>query len=1036
MFSAFFIKNPVFSAVVSIVIVLAGVASMVTLPIEQYPRVVPPQIVVSASYPGASAETLSKTVAAPLEEQINGAKNMIYMSSSAEDSGRVSINAFFEVGTDPDDAKIDVNNRVQVALSRLPEAVQRQGIRVYERSPSMLLVSVFYSPDKSKDTTFLSNYALINITDDLKRVKGVGDVVIFGAKDYAIRVWIDPEKLALYDLTPKDVIDAIKEQNAQYAAGQFGAEPLDEKQMFTYTILAQERMSDPREFDDIILRSQKDGASLKLKEVATVELGAQNYSLVSKLDKVPAIPVALFLQSGANALETAKEAKKVLAAAAEKFPEGVSYEIPYDATGFVEISIKEVVYTFIEALILVIAVIFLFLQNWRATLIPILAVPVSIIGAFAGMHLLGFSINLLTLFGLVLAIGIVVDDAIIVIENVERHMSEGLSPREATFTAMKEVSSALIAIVLVLSAVFIPVAFLGGLTGEMYKQFAVTIAISVAISGFVALTLTPSLCARILKPVHHEPKGFFKLFNTFFDKVTSGYTRTVKATIRYSVISLLLFGVLIYASLGMLKMMKTGLVPQEDEGTIFVLSYNPPASSLNRTEALTDDIYDVIAKDPNVNHVVSFTGLDFMTFAEKTNAAATIVKLKPWDERPLASQHAGALSGQFSQQMMAIPNGFSISVLPPPIRGLSMTGGFDMYLQSRTGANVNEINTYVQQIIQKANQREDLVGVRTTLNANVPQYRVLVKTEEAKAKGVRVSDIYETLNATFGNYYINDFNLHGRTYKVNIAASGEFRKDPQDLEKVFVRNSEGMLIPVGSLVEFTKVTGSDLAERFNLFPSAKISGQPAPGYSSGDAIKAIEEVAAEVLPEGYSLGWIGTAYQEKQIASSSTLAFGFGMVLLYLILAAQYGKWAMPLSVILAVPFALFGAVIATLLRGLENDIYFQIGLLLLAGLAAKNAILIVEFAMQKKEEGLSTYDAAIEAAKIRFRPIIMTSLAFTLGVVPLAISSGAGAASRHSIGTGVIGGMLSATFIAIVFIPLFYVLISKLSSKKKEENE
>lgn len=1036
MFSAFFIKNPVFSAVVSIVIVLAGLASMVTLPIEQYPRVVPPQIVVSAAYPGASAETLSKTVAAPLEEQINGAKNMIYMSSSAEDSGRVSINAFFEVGTDPDDAKIDVNNRVQVALSRLPEAVQRQGIRVYERSPSMLLVSVFYSPDKSKDTTFLSNYALINITDDLKRVKGVGDVVIFGAKDYAIRVWIDPEKLALYDLTPKDVIDAIKEQNAQYAAGQFGAEPLDEKQMFTYTILAQERMSDPREFDGIILRSQKDGASLKLKDVATVELGAQNYSLVSKLDKVPAIPVALFLQSGANALETAKEAKKVLAAAAEKFPEGVSYEIPYDATGFVEISIKEVVYTFIEALVLVIGVIFLFLQNWRATLIPILAVPVSIIGAFAGMHLFGFSINLLTLFGLVLAIGIVVDDAIIVIENVERHMSEGLTPREATFTAMQEVSSALIAIVLVLSAVFIPVAFLGGLTGEMYKQFAVTIAISVAISGFVALTLTPSLCASILKPVHHEPKGFFKWFNTLFEKATNGYTKTVKTTIRYSIISILLFGALIYASFGMLKMMKTGLVPQEDEGTIFVLSYNPPASSLNRTEALTDDIYDVIAKDPNVNHVVSFTGLDFMTFAEKTNAAATIIKLKPWDERPLASQHAGALAGQFSKEMMAIPNGFSISVLPPPIRGLSMTGGFDVYVQSRTGANVNEINTYVQQIIQKANQREDLVGVRTTLNANVPQYRVLVKTEEAKAKGVSVSDIYETLNATFGNYYINDFNLYGRTYKVNIAASGEFRKDPQDLEKVFVRNSEGKLIPVGSLVQFTKVTGSDLAERFNLFPSAKISGQPAPGYSSGDAIKAIEEVAAEVLPDGYSLGWIGTAYQEKQIASSSTLAFGFGMVLLYLILAAQYGKWTMPISVMLAVPFALFGAVIATLLRGLENDIYFQIGLLVLAGLAAKNAILIVEFAMQKKEEGLSTYDAAVEAAKIRLRPIIMTSLAFTLGVVPLAVSSGAGAASRHSIGTGVIGGMLSATFIAIVFIPLFYVLISKLSFKKKEANQ
>ncbi|MCD6654708.1 MAG: multidrug efflux RND transporter permease subunit [Sulfurovum sp.] len=1036
MFSAFFIKNPVFAAVVSIVILLAGVASMITLPVEQFPKVVPPQIVVSAAYPGASAETLSKTVAAPLEEQINGAKNMIYMTSSAEDSGRVSINVFFEVGTDPDDAKIDVNNRVQVALSRLPEAVQRQGIRVNEKSPSMLLVSVFYSPDKSKDTTFLSNYALINITDDLKRVKGVGDAVIFGAKDYSIRVWIDPEKLSLYGLTAKDVINAVKEQNAQYAAGQFGAEPLNEKQMFTYTILAQERMTDPRDFDAILLYSKKDGASLKLKDVATIELGAQSYSLVSKLNKVPAIPVALFLQSGANALETAKEVKKVLAAAAAKFPQGVSYELPYDSTDFVEISIKEVVYTFIEALILVIGVIFLFLQNWRATLIPILAVPVSVIGAFAGMHLFGFSINLLTLFGLVLAIGIVVDDAIIVIENVERHMSKGLSPREATFKAMQEVSSALVAIVLVLSAVFIPVAFLGGLTGEMYKQFAITIAISVVISGFVALTLTPSLCASILRPAHNEPKGFFKWFNTLFDKATNGYVATVKTALRYGFISILLFGALIYASFDMLKMMKTGLVPQEDQGTIFVLSYNPPAASLNRTEQLTDDIYDVISQNPNIKHVVSFTGLDFMTFAEKTNAAATIVKLKPWDQRPLANQHAQALAGQFSKEIMAIPNGFSIPVLPPPIMGMGIAGGFDMYVQSRTGANVGEINTYVQQIIQKANQRKDLVGVRTTLNANVPQYRVLVNTEEAKAKGVNVSDIYETLNATFGNYYINDFNLYGRTYKVNITSSGEFRKDPQDLDKVFVRNDQGDLIPIGSLVNFTKVVGADLAERFNLFPSAKISGQPAPGYGSGDAIKAIEEVAAEVLPDGYSLGWVGTAYQEKQIASSSILAFGFGMVLLYLILAAQYGKWSMPISVVLAVPFAVFGAIIATLLRGLENDIYFQIGLLVLAGLAAKNAILIVEFAMQKKEEGLSTYDAAIEAAKIRLRPIIMTSLAFTLGVVPLAISSGAGAASRHSIGTGVIGGMLAATFLAIVFIPLFYVWISKLSFKKEEANK
>jgi multidrug efflux pump len=1034
MFSSFFIKNPVFSAVVSIIILLAGIASMVSLPIEQYPRVVPPQVVVSAVYPGASAETLSKTVAAPLEEQINGAKNMIYMNSSADDSGRVSINVFFEVGTNADDAKIDVNNRVQAAISKLPEAVQRQGVRVYERSPSMLLVAVIYSPNNTHDTTFLSNYALINIADELKRVNGVGDATIFGAKDYSIRLWIDPKKLASYELTPQDVISAVKDQNEQYAAGKFASEPLSEKQMFTYTILSQDRMASPDEFGNIVISAKKDGGTLRVKDVATVELGANSYNLITKLDKSPAIPIALFLQSGANALDTAEGIKKVMEEVKERFPNDVAYEIPYDTTDYVKISIKEVIKTFIEAIILVVGVIFLFLQNWRATLIPILAVPVSIVGAFAGMYMFGFSINLLTLFGLVLAIGIVVDDAIIVIENVERHMREGMNPKEATIQAMKEVSSALIAIVLVLCSVFIPVAFLGGLTGEMYKQFAITIAVSVAISGFVALTLTPSLCATILKPIHKEPSGFFKWFNNMFQKATKGYSIVVQKSIKYSLISGLLFVALIYASYDMLKMMKTGLVPQEDQGTIFVFSYNPPAASLNRTEVLTDAIYDTVAKNDNVKHVVSFTGLDFMTLAEKTNAAATIIKLNTWDERPSPSQHAGALAGMFGGQIMGIPYGFSIPVLPPPIQGMGLAGGFDMYVQNRAGDSMLELNKYVQEIIQKANQRGDLAGVRTTLNTMVPQYRVSVNVEEAKAKGVSVSDIYNTLSATFGNYYINDFNLYGRTYKVNIGATGDNRKGPEDLNNIFVRNKAGNLIPIGTLVSFEKTVGADLVERFNLFPSAKISGQPAAGYSSGQALKAIEEVAKEVLPDGYTISWVGTAYQEKKIASDSALAFVFGIVLLYLILAAQYEKWLMPVSVLMAVPFAIFGAILATLLRGLENDIYFQIGLLVLAGLAAKNAILIVEFAMQRVREGLSVYDAAIEAAKIRLRPIIMTSLAFTLGVVPLAISSGAGAASRHAIGTGVIGGMLAATFLAIVFIPLFYIWVLKLVMKKGVE--
>lgn len=1032
MFSSFFIKNPVFAAVVSIIIVLTGTVSMINLPIEQYPRVIPPQIIVSAAYPGASAETIAKTVAAPIEEQINGATDMIYMNSVASDNGTISINVFFEVGTNPNDAKIDVNNRVQAALSKLPEQVQRQGVNVRERSPSMLQVVMLHSPSNAHDIKYLSNYALINIVDDLKRISGVGDATIFGAKDYAIRVWIDPQKLAKQKLTTAEVIDAIKEQNAQYAAGKFAAEPIVNKQMFTYTLQTQERMSKPEQFGNIIIRANEDGSALTLKDVATIELGAQSYNMTTKLNNQPAIPIGIFLQSGANALETAKAVENVLENASKTFPAGLEYKIPYDSTEFVEISIKEVAKTFVEAIILVIAIIFLFLQNWRATLIPVLAVPVSIIGAFIGMYALGFSINLLTLFGLVLAIGIVVDDAIIVIENVERHMSEGKSAKEASFMAMKEVSSALIAIVLVLSSVFIPVAFMGGLSGEMYRQFAITIVVSIAISGFVALTLTPSLCAIMLKDVHTKPKGFFKWFNNMFDKATQKYSVLVQKTIRYSILSILLFGGLIFVSYDMLKDLKTGLVPQEDQGTIFLFSYNPPGASLSRTEKLTKEINQIVMDNENVEEVVSLAGLDLVTFGQRTHAAATIIKLNDWEERPNAMQHATVINEKFNKQLMATSDGFTFGVLPPPIMGMSISGGFEMYVQDRSGGKIENLSKYVNEIVSKANKREELQGVRTSLNPNIPQYRILVDIKKAKAKGVRVDEIYNTLSATFGSYYVNDFNLYGRTYKVNLQAKGEYRKGVEDLKFVLVRSKDGQLVPISSLVTVKPIVGADIVERFNLFQAAKVSGQPAFGFSSGDALNAIEEVAKEVLPQGYTISWVGTAYQEKQISSSSAQAFIFGIVLLFLILAAQYGKWLMPISVLLAVPFAIFGAIVATHLRGLENDIYFQVGLLVLAGLAAKNAILIVEFALQKQKEGLSLVDSAVEAAKIRLRPIIMTSLAFTLGVVPLALSSGAGAASRHSLGTGVIGGMISATFIAIIFIPLFYILVSKLSKKQK----
>jgi multidrug efflux pump len=1028
MISSFFIKRPVFAGVLSIIIFLTGLISMFNLPIEQYPRVLPPQIIVSTSYPGASADTIAKTVAAPLEEQINGAKNMLYMNSVAEDSGRLSINVFFEVGTDPDSAKIDVNNRVQAALAKMPDQVQRQGVVVGERSPSILMFIMLQSPNKTYDNIYLSNYALLNLVESLKRVNGVGDARIFGAKDYSIRIWMDPLKLSKYSLATTDVIAAIREQNNQYAAGKIAAEPIANKQMYTYTIQTPKRFEDPEQFGNIVIRTNENGSSLKLKDVANIELGASDYSVETRLNNSPSIPVGIFLQSGANALETSDAISKALEEASKNFPEDMTYSVPYDSTKFISASIKEVVKTFVEALLLVIMIIFLFLQSWRATIIPFIAVPVSIIGAFAGMYALGFSINLLTLFGLVLAIGIVVDDAIIVIENIERHMEEGKTPKEAAFIAMREVTGALIAIILVLGAIFIPVAFMPGLSGEMYRQFAITIVISVLISGFVALTLTPALCVKILKNKKHEPKGFFRWFNMMFEKATQGYSYLVKKTIRFSLISILLYGGLLFVSYDMFKSMKTGLIPDEDQGTIFVFGFNPPGYSLSKSLELSEEINAIISADPNVANIITLAGYDFTTSAQRTHTVATIIKLKDWSERPNPEQEAKALLSKFSKQLMGTSEGFSFAVVPPPIMGMSVTGGFDMYVQDRTGGSIEDLGNAVNKVLEKARTRPELVGVRTSLSATIPQYKVDIDTEKAKAKGVNIDDIYSTINATFGSFYVNDFSLYGRTYRVNLQADGEYRNNIDDFQQIFVRSNDGELLPINSFITFKKVVGADIVERFNLFQSAKISGQPAPGYSSGDALNAIEEVANEVLPSGYTISWTGTAFQEKQIGGSSAMAFIFGIIFLFLILCALYERWLLPISVVLAVPFAVFGAILATNLRALDNNIYFQIGLLVLAGLAAKNAILIVEFALQKRKEGYNLVDSALEAAKVRLRPIIMTSLAFTVGVLPLAISSGAGAASKHSIGTGVIGGMLTATFIAILFIPLFYILITKLS--------
>ncbi len=1028
MFSKFFINRPIFATVLSIVIIMAGVLSMRGLAVEEYPQVTPPQVMVMANYPGASAETLAKTVASPLEQAINGVDNMIYMSSTASSSGTVSLNISFETGTDPDQATINVNNRVQSALPLLPQEVQQMGVTVRKRTSTILEIIALTSDNPVHDTIFLSNYALLNIMDDLKRVEGVGDVVLFGNQEYAMRIWLKPDELAKHSISPSDIAGAIREQNSQFAPGKFAEQPYHEKTAFTYTVVTKGRFSDVGEFENIILRANSDGSHLRLKDVATIELGAGSYNFNATLNNKPMVPMAIFLQPGANALNTAEAVERKMQQVMQRFPEGMRYQVPYDTTTFVKISIQEVIKTFIEAIILVVLVIYLFLQHFRATLIPVLAVPVSIIGTFAGMYMLGFSINLLTLFGLVLAIGIVVDDAIIVIENVERTLrTRAISVKEATIEAMKEVTSPVIAIVLVLSAVFIPVALMSGFTGQMYRQFATTIVISVVISGIVALTLTPALCALLLHEKEPQPSWPLRKFNQFFDWATARFTAGVKQTIRHGLIAVLLFGGLIGISASMLQKIPTELVPSEDKGTLIAISMLPPASSLQRTEQVRNDITNTTLPNENVKDVIGLAGIDISSFSLKSSSGLSFIKLEDWSQRTRPDQHSSVLAGQFMGQLLQNPDALIFTLNPPPIMGMSMTGGFEMYVQNRTGTSYMEMNNYITQIVQKANARPELKMVRSTLDVNVPQYEVTLDREKAKSLNVSISEVFSTMQATFGSMYVNDFNMFGRTFKVYLQSDSHFRKGPESFKDVFVRSNDGHMVPLNSLLTHKRIIGPEIVERFNLFPAAKVTGEPKFGFSSGDAIRAIEEVAAEVLPEGYTLAWSGNSYQEKEMAGTGAQAFIYGIVLVFLILAALYERWLMPLAVITAVPFAVFGAIMAIWMRGLSNELYFQIGLVVLIGLSAKNAILIVEFAMQARAHGATILDSAIEAAKLRFRPIVMTSLAFTLGVVPLAISSGAGAASRHAIGTGVIGGMLAATFIAIFFIPLFYLYLAQL---------
>lgn len=1037
MFSKFFIDRPIFATVVSLLITLAGLVSIKTLPVEQYPDLTPPTIAVSATYPGASPEVIANTVAAPLEQQINGVEDMLYMNSTSSANGDMALTVYFKVGTDPDQAMINVNNRVQGATATLPEDVRRYGVTVEKKSSAILQMIAFYSPSGRSDTTTIGNYVLINIVDDLKRIEGVGDAMVMSANDYAIRIWVKPDVLSQRNLSIAEVASAIQAQNAQRAAGKIGQAPMPVPVDRSYSIIAPGRFSTVEEFENIILRANPDGTTLKLKDVARVELGSQTYEFNGSFNHQPAVPVGIYLSPGANAVATAEAVQNYLKEAAQNFPAemDLAYNTAYDTTLFVNESIKEVIKTLVEAMVLVFLVVFLFLKDWRATLIPCLAVPVSIIGAFAGMELMHFSINTLTLFGLVLAIGIVVDDAIVVIENVERIMHEDNLPvREATLKAMSEVSGPVVAIVLVLCSVFVPVAFMGGLTGVMYKQFAITIAVSVVISGLVALTLTPALCVLLLKKQERPTRGFFYQFDKWFDNLTQKYGKLVSFVLHKGIVSAILMGVLLLAIGGLFKIVPGSLLPTEDQGIIMVAAQLDPSSSLSASDKVSKEMEDVLLSIPSVEKEMTFAGYDMLTGAQKNNSVASFVMLKPWDERKDKNESSTATVAQVYQKaQQQVPGALVMPFNPPPIMGMSTTGGLEGYIQNRSAGGSVELAAQLNKFLEAARKRPELTAVSSSFSASVPQYSLNVDEVKAQSMGVSLDALYATLQGTFGNMYINDFTYMGRSFKVMMQAEGEYRARPDQLGGIYVKSSNGSMVPLSSLVTLTPSLGPDIVERFNVFPSAKVMASPAPGYSSGDAIRAVEETAKETLDSGFTLAWTGTTYQEKLAGSSSASALLLGMLVVFLILAAQYEKWSLPIAVLLAVPFALFGALLGTWIRGLSNDIYFQIALVALVGLAAKNAILIVEFAVLLKEQGMNKAQAALHASLLRFRPIVMTSLAFILGCVPLAISFGAGAASRHAIGTAVVCGMLIATGVAPMFVPWFFTLFA---GKDKQEQK
>ncbi len=1035
MISRFFIDRPIFASVISIIIVLMGFVSLRILPIEQYPNITPPLVVVSATYTGADAKTVAENVAAPIEQQVNGVDNMIYMYSQNSSNGAMNLNVYFDIGTDPDMAQVNVQNRVNIAFPTLPQEVQRNGVTVQKQSPSILMVIALRSPDERYDNIYLSNYATINVIDELLRVEGISQATNFGARDYSMRIWLRPDRMAELGLSATEIITAVREQNQQFAIGQIGLPPTSEPVEMTLPISAKGRLTTPEEFGNIVIRAYDNGSMLLLKDIAKVELAAVNYDLRGTLNNESAILIGVYQQYGANALDVADRVKASMERMSENFPIGIEYSIPYDTTKFIKRSIIEVAQTVFEAAILVVLVVLIFLQNFRVTLIPLLAMLVSIIGTFAGMYVLGFSINTLTLFGMVLAIGIVVDDAIVVVENVERNMREhGLEAREAAKRAMDEVTGPVIAIVFVLCAVFLPVAFLGGIAGQLYKQFAITITISVVISGIVALTLSPAIAAVILKPVTKRNR-LANGFNYLFEKLTQTYVAGASFIIHRSILGLAIFAIVLGLVYFMYNLVPTSFVPNEDQGYLIAATIMPDGSSLDRTAQVDRRLGEIALEDQGVEDVVNFSGFSLLDGLNRYTAGTTFITLTDWDKRTTPNLFADAILKRLSEQFTAIKEGLVMAFNPPAIQGLGTVGGFEFWIENRGGGDMQVLQQITNDFLAKAAQRPELQGLSTSIQANNMQLYIDLDRFKARTLGVAISDVFETLQALIGSLYVNDFNKFGRVYHVMMQADPDYRSTVGDLGEVYVRSATRNMVPLNSIVTTKYTNGPTLISRFNGFNASKIIGSAAPGYSSGQAMKAMQEVAKEVLPSDMHYSWAGESYQEMKTGGTSLSILLGGMVMVFLILSALYERWSLPFAIILAVPFGILGALIAVWLRGLSNDVYFQVGLVTLIALSAKNAILIVEFAVIKHEEGLPIIEAALEAARLRFRAILMTSLTFIFGVIPLVISTGAGAASRHSVGTGVMGGMISATIFAIFFVPLFYKLVQFRLRKEKHTN-